>query len=100
MTGVSRLGGTACDSAAHRSSRKPPMLPDQTARSVAERWARKVFLEDDPGGHVLLVLIHADQHEGQRAVRLRPEVEAKAGASRLREKLIDHFARKVTAALL
>ena len=59
------------------------MLPNQAARRVAEWWARIVFLDDDAGGHVSLVLVHTYHHDRQGTVCLGPEIEANAGATGL-----------------
>src|SRR3954462_9586205 len=96
MSGV-RLVEGVCKSATMKPSSVLPMLPDQTARSVAERWARIMVLDDDAGGHILFVRIHADHHNGERAISLGSEVEPDSLATRLSENLIDHFARKVSA---
>ena len=57
-----------------------------------------VFYENTVG-HVLLVSVYANQHEGHRAVGLGSEIESNTGTAWLSEKLVDDLARKVAAAL-
>src|SRR5688572_8156716 len=74
-------------------------LANQCARRIAEWRAREEILDDQSIRHIPLALVHADEHERQRAIRLGAKIEAQPAASRLRQQLIDHRSRKVTASL-